>query len=222
MKRILFPALVFLFAFSHSASAQTAPRVVITWEAATLAPAGYEGQRLSTSNSLVTVSMGVISDGKIMDLSDQNVYWYINDSFFRGGIGLDRVLVETPEITDAIFEIRAELPDSPEGLLKTIRIPVVSPKMVIQSNRPAGQFRQSPLVLGARAFYFNVSDIGKLAINWEVNGVSPKNTENPSTLVINLPESARAGYVVNVRLLGKNPSGFFEGASKQLSFLFNP
>lgn len=213
---------ILLLSLGHSASAQTAPRMFLSWEANTLAPAGFEGRRLPTANSLVNVSVGVVSAGRLLDLSGQNVYWYVNDSFHRGGPGLDRISVLAPEIRNTVIEVRAELPDSPEGLLATTRIPVVSPKVVIQSNRPAGQFRQSPLVLKGEAFYFNLPNASSLSFGWRANGVSPKNTENPSTLVINLPADARPGYAIEVSLLGRNPNQLLEMASRKASFFFNP
>src|SRR3989338_5844802 len=80
--------------FANASFAQTSsPRVLLTWQAKNYVPAGYLGKALPSPSSIVTASVEIIDQGKIADLSKNNVYWYLNGSLVGSGVGKKTVSV---------------------------------------------------------------------------------------------------------------------------------
>src|SRR5437660_1114929 len=71
-----------------SAHAQSpSPQPVITWRAYTYAPAGFSGKILAVPRSRMDASLALIDQGKIVNLKNYTVHWYLNDHFIDGGVG---------------------------------------------------------------------------------------------------------------------------------------
>ncbi len=210
--------------FAVSSKAQTSkPQFLITWKADSYAPADFQGKILPTAGSLITTSFELIDQGKPADLSQEMVYWYVNNDFLRGGNGLQSIRFQAPQAAGGAIDLRVEIPNyKPGAQLKTIEIPVASPKAVIEVPFPNGEFSASQLELTGQAYFFNVRSLSRLNFSWNINGQTPTGAENPATLKVNIGQDVPVGYPVNIVFTAQNPDSVLEKASKNISLVYKP
>ncbi|MBI4085751.1 MAG: hypothetical protein HY433_00680 [Candidatus Liptonbacteria bacterium] len=210
--------------FLTGARAQTAsPQFMITWQSRTYVPPGFEGKILPTANSLIMVSFELIDEGKPADMSAQTVYWYANNNFLKGGKGLRHIEFRAPDTAGGTIDLRAEVPNYKRGpQLKTIGIPIVSPKAVIEAPFPNNEFSASPIQLTGLPYFFNVRDISALNFDWRVNGVAPAGTENPDVLTVRLNQDAPSGSPLGITFAVRNKNNALEGASVNVNLIYKP
>src|SRR3989338_5029269 len=116
MKKKLYTLLfLLLLGFAANSFAQTAtpsvPKLFLTWSSDTYVPPGFTGKVMPTANSKITASVELIDGGKIADISRQNVYWYLNNNFLNGGIGLQRISFNAPDAAGGAISLMAEVPN---------------------------------------------------------------------------------------------------------------
>src|SRR3989344_7523557 len=176
MKKILYTFFLILsFGFSAhfmvssvelsfaQAVAPSTPKILLTWRTDTYVPPGFIGKIMPTANSPIAASAELIDGGKIVDLSKQNVYWYANNNFLAGGIGLQSVTFRAPDAAGGTIDLRAEVPNYSKGSqLKTISVPIVRPGVVIEPIFPSGRFSSSPLQLIGQPYFFNTTSPSRL------------------------------------------------------------
>ena len=146
-----FVLIVFSAAFFspiQRANAQAAPQMVVTWQAyGSYVPPAYRDKALPNQESRLTASLALFSDGKLVDLSQQTIYWYLNDILIerrRQAIYCFSPFGTAP----AYLTLKAELPSyNGNILIHEIQIPLVGPKAVIDAPHPSGQFSEDPVVL---------------------------------------------------------------------------
>ncbi len=211
-----------VFLVMHRAAAQTAatePRLFITWRADTYAPAYFSGKLMPTGNSVVNASVGLFDDGRFVDLSMRQIYWYLNGEFAAGGVGLQRIYFRTPSRPGDVVALRAQLPDyRGKVILKTISVPVVFPEAVIEAPAPIGKITGDSFLFFARPFFFNVKRFSDLVISWQINGQPPEFTTEPETLALDLTKTS-SGATVGVALDMATPNRLFESGRKELFFV---
>ncbi len=210
--------------FWASVRAQTAnPQFMITWQSRTYAPPGFGGKILPTANSMVMVSFELIDGGVPADLSAQTVYWYTNNNFLQGGKGLQHIEFRAPDAAGGTIDLRVEVPNYKRGpQLKTVEIPIVAPKAVIDAPFPQNEFSASPIQLAGLPYFFNVRDISPLNFTWSINGAAPSGTENPDVLTVRLNQDAPVGSALNVVFTLQNKNNTFEGASGNVNLIYRP
>lgn len=198
-----------LFVPAAPARAQTtaSPTFLITWKTTgSYIPSFYTGKALPTYGSQITASLVLISSqGKMLNLSGQTIYWYVNDNLVGGGTGVQQVTF--PPVGDApnTMNLRVTIPNyNGSYLIHAINIPMVMPEAVIYAPYPGGQFTQNPLTLQALPYFFNVSDPSGLSYAWSVNGQAGSNTESPETAEVTLPQGVPSGTGVDVSLTLQN------------------
>lgn len=210
--------------FLAGARAQTAnPQFMITWKSNTYVPVDFEGKILPTANSTITVSFELIDGGAPAELSNQTVYWYINNNFLQGGKGLQHIEFRAPDTAGGVIDLRVEVPNYKQGpQLKTVEIPTVAPKAVIEAPFPNNEFSASPVQVAGLPYFFNVRDISPLNFGWSINGVAPSGTENPDTLTIRLNQDAPAGSSLGVAFTVRNKNNALEEASGNVNLIYKP
>ena len=226
-KFLLGTFLIAFAAFPLRPFAQTVPasgpNIMLTWKSSSYVPPAFLGKDMPTTNSLITASAELIDNGKAIDVSRQNIYWYQDNNFLDGGIGKQRISFRVPDTGGGTISLRVEFPEySKGGQLKTIDIPIVKPEIVIESPFPGGKFSSSPLTLIGQPYFFNVSSLSQLGFSWSVNGQSPQGAENPQALNIKfsqLPSQAQMA----ISLLAQNTDKRyeFETASKNLILTYS-
>jgi hypothetical protein len=182
--------------------------MIVTWQAyGSYIPPQYKDKALPNQNSKLTASLALLSGGKLVDLSSQTIYWYLNDTLIDSGVG-EQYIVFSPFGTPPSFlNLRAELPSYNGTLLiHDISIPLISPKAVIEAPHPQGSFSGSPITLQGTPYFFYVSDPGILSYSWSVDNQSTESVENPQTLAISLPATTPSGSSFGITLDITNPS----------------
>jgi hypothetical protein len=194
---------------AHAQTAASSPTFLITWKTTgSYIPSFYIGKALPTYGSKITASLELISSqGKILNLSGQTIYWYVNDTLVGGGAGVHQVTF--PPIGDApnTANLRVTLPNyNGAYLVHAINISMVLPEAVIYAPYPNGQFTQNPLSVQAIPYFFNITDPSGLSYSWSVNGQAGSNAENPETAQITLPQGTQSGTSVSASLSVENPN----------------
>jgi hypothetical protein len=194
---------------AHAQTDASSPTFLITWKTTgSYIPSFYIGKALPTYGSQITASLELVSpQGKILDLSGQTIYWYVNDTLVGGGVGVQQATF--PPIGDApnTANLRVTIPNyNGTYLIHAINIPMVLPEAVIYAPYPNGQFIENPLTVQAIPYFFNIADPSGLSYTWSVNGQAGSNAENPETAQISLPQGTQSGTSVAASLSVENPN----------------
>lgn len=206
---------------SYAQTATNKPQVILTWKALTYTPPDFMGKILPTSNSRMAASVALVDGGRIVDISRETIYWYLNDNFLNGSVGLQDVSFNVPNATGGAFDLRAEITTYSKGnQLKTVSVPVVNPEAVIELPFPSGIFYSSLISLFGQPYFFNVDDPSKLNFAWSVNGQTPSGAENPQSLNIKFG-SVPSGSNLYVSLRIQNPSNQFESGAKSANLTYS-
>lgn len=201
--------------------AQTSrPDIVLSWRAQTYVPPFFSGKALPVGGSTVVVSVDAIQGGKFLDLSSQQLEWYVNEEPFHAGRGLRQISVGMPNILGSpTVAVNVRLPDYGDGFLgKTVEIPVSSPKVVLQHSYPKNQISSS-FAVRAVPYFFTVASPLDLSYAWTVSGAAPAGQENPRTLSVQVPGEALSGSTVPVFLVARNASAPSESAFGGVTFV---
>ncbi len=195
----------------------------LTWRAATYVPADAAVRPLPVPNSKIIAALDVIENGIPVDISKQTVYWYVNDTLATGGVGLSRVTISVPNALGGdSFTLRASLPDYKGGLGKTIEVPVVNPLVVIRGTNAEGTIENSPFLVWAKPYFFDVNSIDELAVSWKVNGVAPQSYRDPFILNVSLDKDTPTGSAITFDVRITNPAKVLEFATARTAFTFTP
>jgi hypothetical protein len=211
---LILMSLVFLI---PSALAQTAsdPQFLITWKStASSIPSSYIGKALPSYGSEVTADFELISNGKTLDLSDQTIYWYLEDTLIGGGTGVQQVTFPLFGTPPNSLTLKIELPSyNGQYLIHTLDIPFVNPAVVIDAPYSNGSFSSNPVTVAALPYFFNTSP-SQLSYTWAVNGQTGSNAENPQIAEVTLPQGTPSGTGITISLSVENPSGAITAAAQ--------
>lgn len=206
---LILVAAVCATAFSMAAHAQSiTPQMVVTWQAyGSDVPPQYNDKALPNQESELTASLALVANGKLVDLSNQVIYWYLNETLIDSGVGKQYIVFNPFGSAPAFLVLRAELPNyNGATLLHDINIPLISPKAVIEAPHPGGQFFGNPIVLQGTPYFFYTSDPGALSYSWSVNGQTSAAAENPQILQMNVDPTTPAGSSFSVGLTITDPN----------------
>src|ERR1039458_3932339 len=96
-KGVLLGFFIFSLAFfipSAGVHAQTvsSPQFLVTWKATeSYIPPFYTWKALPTAGSNIVASVELVSGGRIINISSQNIYWYLDDVLMGGGAGVQQI-----------------------------------------------------------------------------------------------------------------------------------
>jgi hypothetical protein len=213
----LFAALALSGSFTFPAEAAT-PRAAISWRADAYVPPEYGGKALPTANSTITASLDLIASNKSADLSNQTIYWYVNNHLAGSGKGKTSVTFQTPASAPDSLALRAEVPGYPGGaIIKSITIPVVLPEAVIVAPLPSLRVTPPSASLLGTPYFFNVSDPLLLTFSWAANYAAPTSEGNSPKLTLNINSDAPQGASIRVTLDITNPLRAGEGAQSLIT-----
>lgn len=202
MSCIVFFSFMLTFAIIKPANAQSIqPKFLFSWHASnSYAPSFYKGKVLPRSQSQITATFELVSGGKTINMANQSIYWYLDDTLIGGGTGVQQVTFSPFGTAPETENLRVEIPGYSSGyLIHQVVIPIVNPMVVINSPYPNGQFSETNATATALAYFFG-SPSTNLAFAWSVNGQSGKSAENPDILEINLPGGVPSGSTISVSL----------------------
>lgn len=188
--------------FAHAAGPQT----VITWQASrSYVPPSYLGKVLPNLQSQITASVMVFSGNAEINLANQTIYWYLDDTLLGGGVGAQSM--DFPPFSEGSNSetLKVEIPDYPGGLLiATVPLPIAQPVVIVNAPFPGGNFSANPVVLTASPYFFDVTSQNALSFSWTVNGQTVSSPVNPNVLQIDLPQGTTAGSSFSVSLAVAN------------------
>lgn len=192
------------------------PEFLITWKTNTYVPKSFLNKVLPTDASLVNISFELVDRGKLINLSDSEIYWYLNDELIKGGLGIQEASFRARGVGSQ--NLRIKIPNYKGGLLmKNIIIPSVEPEVAIIAPYYQNKFQALGLKIDAQPYFFNVTDLNELQFSWQINGQKPKNTGRPDQLNIVLNQG---GTDLKIKLNAINPKKFRERASQELNLKF--
>ena len=190
--------------------AQTAsgPQFLVTWKAINShIPSFYAGKALPSYGSQVLAEVALVSDGKMDDLSQQTIYWYLNGTLIGGGTGATKVTFVPFGTPPNSLTLKVELPNyNSMDLVHEIQLPFVNPIAVIEAPYPGGSFSSNPVTVVALPYFFALAP-SNLLYTWAVNGTTGSNTENPESAQITLPQGTPSGTGITISLAVTNQSG---------------
>lgn len=193
------------------------PEFLVTWEAKTYVPPQFQGRTLPVVSSLVAASVEMINQDRIVDISKQDIYWYLNGDFLEGGQGLQRTSFLMNNTGAQRLEVK--LPNYQGNVSKIIEIPVVKPEAVIAAPSSNNLIYGSTRV-AALPYFFNVSSPAGLSYSWEVNGQTPASLENPEVLDINLSPETPNNFQLNIGLVVRNLKRVPERTTRVLNLFY--
>ena len=212
----LFAALLFPGATGRAQSA--APRILVTWSAKTYVPPFFSGKILPVAGSAITVSAAVVAGGRAIDLSGQEVRWYLDSDFIIGGVGKQTATIDIPWNARGRVDIRVDLPEYGDGgLLQTIAVPIAQPEAVIDAPFPGGQIDSVSRFLGW-PFFFSVASPDRLVFSWDVGGGEVTGTENPDRLDLEITNPV-SGDEVSITFGIQNPKRLLEANTQTSAFV---
>ena len=218
------PATIFLvsvlvYGIIAARAQTTEPDFLFTWKASSYAPNDFLGKILPTDRSSITVSFELIERGRIVSLAKSDIYWYVNEDFFKGGAGLQEITFRANGVGKQ--GVRIKINDyQGQTLVKSLEIPSVKPEVVIPIPFPGGKPSGLKIQLQAQPFFFNVSNPDDLDFSWMVNDQTPNPSGNPMLLDIVFKQTPPAGTTLNVSLNTRNPRNIFEIASMKKTLQF--
>jgi hypothetical protein len=217
--------------FSFPAGAQTTPKIptitlptnpnfdlVISWRATNYVPANYQGKIMPSNNSSVVVSFDALDQGKFVDLSKQNIIWYLGDNFLQSGIGLKSVKFTVNQLNPVISISIPNYKDakySAGDIEGVITIPTTSAKVVIDAPYPAKAIKIGNNLFQALPYFFNISNLNQLNISWSVDG-SDVSSQSGNASILNLTTATQGSPAVgantSINVTAQNPASDFEFA----------
>ena len=203
------------FALTTRAQTASSPQFLITWKpTASSIPSSYIGKALPSYGSKVTAEFELVSNGKVLDISGQTIYWYLEDTLIGGGTGIQQITFPLFGTPPNSLTLKIELPSyNGQYLIHTIDIPYVNPMAVIYAPYPNGDFSSNPVNVTALPYFFNASP-SQLSYTWAVNGQTGSNAENPQTAEVTLPQGTPSGTGLTISLSVENPQGAVTAAAQ--------
>ncbi|MEK7464577.1 MAG: hypothetical protein AAB617_02240 [Patescibacteria group bacterium] len=186
MKKINISIIFLSFIFVFIANAQSRPQVILTWQANNFYPSDYEGKALATKNTPISVSVEVIKDNKIIDLSRASFTWYLDEKSVTSGDGLKDYSFNITEPVGGEHFVRVQIRLGQELFEDSIRITVSPFLTVVSIPYPNGSIQQGDkVIIEAIPYFFNISSLGDLSFSWQVNNQKQESVgDNALSLII--------------------------------------
>jgi hypothetical protein len=209
INKIIITGLLILFLLVVAVETSTAQTYnsIITWQADSFYPADYKGKAPAVFDSTVSVSLTILENGRTVDTSSSEIIWYLDNKFFKKGIGLTEVAFTIDKTKGGEHFLRAVVSMPEESLEKSVTIPVGSRELVINNPRPSNLIKfGEKVVLEAVPYFFNVTSLDYLSFFWSVDNVLRKE-ERTSSLILNTGASESlkgADVLITAQAANKN------------------
>jgi len=217
--------LILIFGLKNITFAQTnSEELIISWKVNNFTPYEFTGKKLASPGSNISVSFDFIKNNKIVDLSKSKIYWYINDKLVSNSRGVKQINFIAPNQIGVPLDVRVELPDY--AVLKTIEIPIVKPKIVIDAPFPKKEIYQNNFEVNLLPYFFNLTanlteegPAAFLNVNWQINGnpAKPAN-EDPFKLKISVNSNQKTD--INIKAFVQNVLNQLEATDKEVNITF--
>lgn len=176
----------FLIDFFDDSSNVFIDNAELIWSADTYAPYQYQGRKLPSPGSKVTVeALAEISGGSAYDLKYS---WFMENIFQRtkSGYGKTSFSFTIGKGSDDFHTIRVQIFNEDRSVFveKSIKIPIVSPELVVYSISGNSYFSDqasdlAPILAGKKAsfiakpYFFSIEKLTDLSFEWQFTGQDP-------------------------------------------------
>lgn len=197
---------------------------IISWRSLSYVPAEYKGKIMASDNATIEISFDAVNQGKIVDLLKQTVEWRLNNNLITSGIGLKSIKFAADQNTDQVITIT--VPNYSDSRYKMAElnaattITLIPPELVIKAPYPNKQTTVGEKLFQALPYFFNISDIKQLSINWEVNGSKTANQSDRSDLfsvALATQGEVAQGASVGIKAFAQNITNQFEFAQNYIN-----
>lgn len=180
---------VALLVFSD-VGAQSISQAVITWQANNFFSSDYLGKALPSTGTRVSLSVAIISGGKIVSLSGARIFWYVDEKLISRSDEPNVTFTATKRGGDNHF-VRVVVESQGGRFEDSTRVPVVKPSLAVGIPYPGNIVPQnSDIRLKALPFFFNISSLDGLKFSWRVGEERVTNvSENELVIKIGTPLS---------------------------------
>lgn len=213
-----FPAVI--FTDIHDVFAQeTRNQAIITWQANNYFPANYQGRALATNKTTINISVELVSDQKIQNISNATITWYLDGDFFRKGVGLKETSFIVTKTRGGSHTIRVSIKADEIEAGASALIKIFDPEIVIE-NPSLGNLvtAGSSLALQALPYFFNISSISDLSFLWKANNSTIAEQAQSITLNIGFPQTESQRNLL-IEVFAKNLKNSFESSKQQLKLI---
>lgn len=223
---IIFIGILLIVNYSHSQSASI-PQFLISWQAESYIPNWYQGKNFSVKDSSINIGFELLDNGKIINLSNKKIRWYVNDKLVKNeedGLGIKFLKTEIVGNSTRDTEIRITVIDyKGTQLNEIVRIPIVRPEAIIDMPYPDRRLNIDKS-LNAYPFFFGTKDDNSFTVNWLANGRSSTGIAgDPWHLNLNIDEQSfkniSKSFDVNVKVSVKNFLNQFESAVSSIKLV---
>lgn len=176
-----------------AAQAQTAPQVLLTWQANNFYPADYQGRALATPGTPISVSAEVLRNNKFLDASKANFTWLLDEKLLTSGVGLKEVVFNVNKAPGDSHFVRVSINLNNEVFENAIRVPVAKPTLVLDAPYPNALVKAgSKAAIEAVPYFFNISSLQKLIFSWQIGNNDPQDSGSDNELILNTGTAAGA------------------------------
>lgn len=209
---LLAPSVVF-------AQTTTSPTLILTWQAHSYLPAGYQGKALPPRDSTVDVYLEFLDGGKITPLTNQVVRWQVNKSFVAAGNNLTRLSFPLDKFTTKIYTVTATVKEyNGADYEKTIVINRTDPLVVVRNEPFRKDAAGTHANLTAEPYFFSSANPSDYLFNWIVNEITAGNRLGRLTLTVP-PAAATQALKVSVDVTNRNNE--IESAQASAQFIIS-
>lgn len=204
-----------VFGFGLFAKAQTNSQVIIAWQAQDFSPAEYQGKTLPSLGSNIKLSLELVIQNKLQDLSKADIIWYADGKLLGRALGLKQTnFTANKGATDSYF-IRAVINYKSQTYEGAINLPIVSPKIIIEIPSPADNFIISEKnIFQASPYFFNINNMKDLSFNWSVNN---QITKGSNLLELDITPPFPSNQNFDIKVAAQNLNNKLEFSSKEIN-----
>lgn len=206
-----------IWSFSN---AQTAPEFLVSWQAVNYVPAGYQGKIFPSRNTPIKVGFDLIDKNKIVDLSANDIQWYLDGEMIQYGKGLKSFLFNSGGLEHKIRIVALNYQGAGTRMDHVITISSLKPKVVIAARTPDGILGLGTQILEALPYFFNVSSPDDLSFSWTSNNQPVQGVaQYPQFLTLNLesPGSTPKATELTISATVRNAVDKAEFGNKKIS-----
>jgi hypothetical protein len=212
--KILIAGVALLVINQHFSLAQTPPQIIFTWEVNNYFPADYAGKALPTYGAPVSLAAEVLKDNKLLDTSQANFLWYVDDKLITSGLGQKEISFKITKRAGDTHFVRVIIDKDGENIESNLRIPIFEPKIVIDKPLPENTAKVGEkILLQILPYFFNIKSFDELIFGWEVNNKDiPGGGDNQLLLTIGAPRTSE-DRTVQIKAAAQNRNNPLETAT---------
>lgn len=209
--------LSFFFVFSN-VFGQTENNLLVTWHADNYTSADFEAKPLPTNGNIIAVSVELLINKKIQNISQAEISWFLDGVFSNKGVGLKEFLFPITKIGRSSHSVRVVVQTKTNKYENLISVPVFNPIITIENKYPRGLVASGEgVTFLVVPFFFNISSPSEITSLWRINGEKQNETRDTLlTLNIGSPKTPDQKNMV-IEAFVQNVKNGLESAKEKIN-----